>query len=138
MPIPLCPGMRADLSIRRDRGECTKTIFKCWIAHRLQTLMHGVIRSPPSDTAIIHSKDSGRIFFFGGSMFLIYCRPASIKATDRDDATSLIGSTTTAVESLKRDDEIACSAPEISSYSSDERVYDSYKPQRGEEQIIRV
>ena len=72
-------------------------------------------------------------------MFLIYCRPASIKAADRDEATSLIaGGSTTAVESLKRDDEIACSAPEISSYSSDERVYDSYKPQRGEEQIIRV
>ena len=129
MPIPLCPGMRVDLSIRRDRGECTKTIFKCWIAHRLQTLMHGVIRSPPSDTAIIHSKDSGRIFFFGGSMFLIYCRPASIKAAGRDDATSLIagGSTTTAVESLNCDDEITCSAPEISSYSSDERVYVTVK-----------
>ena len=60
-------------------------------------------------------------------MFLIYCRPASIKATDPDDATSLIGSTTTAVESHKRDDEIACSAPEISSYSSDERVYVTVK-----------
>ena len=64
--------MRVDLSIRRDRGECTKTIFKCWIAHRLQTLMHGVIRSTPSDTAIIHSKDSGRIFFLGGSLFDVF------------------------------------------------------------------
>eukprot|EP00956_Cyclotella_meneghiniana_P001019 scaffold1216_cov63-Cyclotella_meneghiniana.AAC.2 len=38
--------------------------------------------------------------------------PASMKATDRDEATSLIGSTT-AVESLKRDDESACSAPNL-------------------------
>eukprot|EP00956_Cyclotella_meneghiniana_P037799 scaffold144648_cov39-Cyclotella_meneghiniana.AAC.1 len=49
--------------------------------------------------------------------------PTSIKVAGRDDATSLIagGSTTTAVESLNCDDEITCSAPEISSYSSDER-----------------
>eukprot|EP00956_Cyclotella_meneghiniana_P023599 scaffold46220_cov34-Cyclotella_meneghiniana.AAC.1 len=53
--------------------------------------------------------------------------PASIKAADWDDATSLIGSTTTAVESLKRDDEIACSAPKISPYSSDERVHVTVK-----------
>eukprot|EP00956_Cyclotella_meneghiniana_P005167 scaffold6422_cov69-Cyclotella_meneghiniana.AAC.4 len=53
--------------------------------------------------------------------------PISIKAAGRDDATSLIGSTTTAVESLKRDDKSACSAPEISSYSSDERVYVTVK-----------
>ena len=49
-----------------------------------------------------------------------------VKAADWDEATSLIGSTT-AVESLKRDDEITCSAPEISSYSSDERVYVTVK-----------
>ena len=61
-------------------------------------------------------------------MFLIYCRPASIKAADWDDATSLIaGGSTTAVESLKRDDESACSAPETSPYSSDERVHVTVK-----------
>ena len=32
----------------------------------------GTIPIPRSDTAIIHSKDSGRIFFFGGSIFDVY------------------------------------------------------------------
>eukprot|EP00956_Cyclotella_meneghiniana_P006033 scaffold7863_cov37-Cyclotella_meneghiniana.AAC.2 len=65
---------------------------------------------------------SDRIFGTNGNSTSTKDQFSLVKAADWDEATSLIGSTT-AVESLKRDDEIACSAPEISPYKPDERVY---------------
>eukprot|EP00956_Cyclotella_meneghiniana_P026824 scaffold58990_cov85-Cyclotella_meneghiniana.AAC.2 len=73
--------------------------------------MHGVIRSPPSDTAIIHFKDSARL----------------VKALPVNHLLLLSSLRVPKELSLKRDDEIACSAPETSPYSSDERVHVTVK-----------
>eukprot|EP00956_Cyclotella_meneghiniana_P000319 scaffold383_cov20-Cyclotella_meneghiniana.AAC.1 len=121
-----------------------------------------IIPSPRSDTAIIHSKDSGRIYFFWRTglrngtticmpvMFLILlARHTTFSPRRQVPLPEALNSYLPARASrhhllllsslrvpkerlrsrgiLKGDDVIACSAPEFSSYDSDEPVHDTVR-----------